>query len=346
MPASANALMFAACTLPEPTSSNRFPSTAGSSNARTLRAAIEEANAVAGADTIHFNIPITETGYSASPLAFTISPASALPNITDPVTIDGTTQPDFTGTPIIEINGAAAGLGADGLAVSAGSNEIRGLVVNRFDGNGIELSGAGSNTIVGNYVGTDVTGTLDRGNDEKGIRISGVADNTVGGSTSPDRNVISGNGLDGIGVIGVRATGNVIVGNYIGTDAAGTGALGSSDDGVEIREGASNNTVGGTTPGERNMLSSNEDGLEIEAGSGSGNVVQGNFVGTDVSGTLPLPNVWNGIHFHDGPVNNLIGGHFAGRRKSDRSQRTGRNRIRDWRHCRERHSRQCHPFQQ
>jgi len=114
----------------------------------SLREAIFAANAAAGTDTIRFGIGAGQR---------TIQPGSALPTITDPVIIDGTTQPGYGGTPIIEIDGSNAGLGANGLRISAGGSTVMGLVINRFipafpatNGHGILLETGGGNTIQGN----------------------------------------------------------------------------------------------------------------------------------------------------------------------------------------------------
>ena len=88
----------------------------------TLRAAIEEANALGGSDTIDFNVPTSETGYSAAPLSYAIQPVSPYPAIAQTTIINGTTQPDFPGTPIIVVDGAGAGAATDGLVLAAGSN--------------------------------------------------------------------------------------------------------------------------------------------------------------------------------------------------------------------------------
>jgi CSLREA domain-containing protein len=121
-----------------------------------LRAAIEEANALGGADTINFDIP------GSGP--HTITPAGGLPAITKPVAIDGTSQPGFAGTPIIEIDGNNQA--KDGFWLKPGSDgsTIRGFVINDFvGGSGIEIESSG-NTIVGNYLGTNVAGTAVDGN--------------------------------------------------------------------------------------------------------------------------------------------------------------------------------------
>ena len=114
----------------------------------------------------------------------TITPTSSLPLITRPVTIDGTTQPGFAGTPIIELDGASAGTGVNGLTIedSGAGSTVRGLVIDRFNGNGIELD-AGGNSIVGNFIGTDVTGTIALGNGVSGLSVFS-SNNTIGG-TSP-----------------------------------------------------------------------------------------------------------------------------------------------------------------
>ncbi|MCG8404534.1 MAG: hypothetical protein MI923_04970, partial [Phycisphaerales bacterium] len=124
----------------------------GDSGAGSLRQAILDANASPGTEVIDFNIP------GAGP--HTIQPLTPLPTITDPVVIDGKTQPGCTGVPFIELDGSLAG-SADGLLITAGSSTVRGLIINRFSGDGIELRTNGVNRIECNYIGTDVGGTVD-----------------------------------------------------------------------------------------------------------------------------------------------------------------------------------------
>ena len=158
----------------------------------TLRAAIEEANASAGHDAVHFSIG---SGIQ------TITPSSSLPVITDSVTIDGTSQPGFSGTPVIELDGSGAG-SADGLRITAGNSRVRAMVINRFEGQGILIQTNGGNTIIGNYIGTDITGTLDLGNAFQGVRITGGSQlNIIGGATVGERNIISGNDGNGVEII-------------------------------------------------------------------------------------------------------------------------------------------------
>ncbi len=186
----------------------------------TLREAIDAANTVVGLDTIAFNIP--------GPGPHTISPGSALPTITDSVIIDGTSEPDFAGTPIIELDGTNAGNDVDGLTITAGNSTVRGLVINRFGGDGIELSTLGWNVIEGNYIGTDTGGTTDLGNSSNGVYIHKAPYNTIGGTVAAARNVISGN-RTGVYIYGSGSTENTVEGNYIGTDKNGTADLGNSN---------------------------------------------------------------------------------------------------------------------
>ena len=274
------------------------------SGSGSLRQAILNANADAGTQTITFNIP------GAGP--HTIQQALELPNITDPVIIDGTSQPGYSGTPIVEIDGSALISGAPiGLDIRAGNSTVRGLMVNGYSLHaGISLNTNGGNTVETCYLGVDATGTIARDNGT-GLK-----------SASPNNlivdNLISGNGT-GLN-FGAGATGNVVQGNLIGTDASGTTALSNTKEGILLGAGASNNTIGGTTPAERNIISGNiQHGVHIrnQSGDPTGNVVQGNYIGTDITGTIALP---NGTHFHPymagvhiaGASNNTIGGTVPG----------------------------------
>jgi len=144
----------------------------------------------------------------------TLSPASPLPTVTDLVILDARTQPGWASVPIIEINGTGAGGGANGLTLSAGNSTVRGLVINRFSLSGILLTTNGSNTIEGNYIGTNAAGTAPAANGQQGISINGTSGNRIGGTTAGAGNLLSGNGTVGVGVSGA-GTGNAILGNSI-----------------------------------------------------------------------------------------------------------------------------------
>jgi parallel beta-helix repeat protein len=180
----------------------------------------------------------------------------------------------------------------------------------------INGSGTMSNTVSGNYLGTNPNGTAAIGNGNFGVSIfSGAQYNTVGGDTPAERNLISGNTSDGVWIADSGTDHNVVSGNYIGTDVNGTSALPNQSVGVRIFNKASHNLVGGSTPGERNVISGNgTDGVQIEWGGTTSNTVSGNYIGTDVNGTADLPNGLHGVEIDDSASHNTIGGNIPGER--------------------------------
>src|SRR5262249_47339532 len=149
------------------------------------------------------------------------------------------------GTPVIELDGTNAGAGVVGLRLSGGSTTVRGLAINRFDGNGVTV-GSTNNLVAGNFIGTDPTGTTDEGNGGDGILVSN-SNNTIGGTNLGDRNVISGNTGNGIrfagfviGILRIFASNNSVLGNYIGVNATGMAGLGNSGHGIFIDTMATN----------------------------------------------------------------------------------------------------------
>jgi CSLREA domain-containing protein len=280
----------------------------------TLRAAIQEANSATVVDAIIFNIP------GAGPHTITPTSTTNLPEITQPVTIDAYTEPGAveasnpSATLKITLDGVIAGSpSVDGLRISAGNTTIRGLVIKRFSGDGIEMFTNDGNTIQGNYIGTDITGEFPQSNSNKGIVVNDIADVTIGGTNVADRNIISGNAQDGVLVTGSTATDNVVQGNYIGTDDDGAQAIPNASsnsnafNGVSI-VGGPDNTVGGGEEGARNVISSNSgNGVAIVSEGASGNVVSGNVIGLNAAGTSPLGNGKHGVSIL-GADNNTIGG--------------------------------------
>ncbi|HEU4711074.1 MAG TPA: SBBP repeat-containing protein [Pyrinomonadaceae bacterium] len=259
----------------------------------SLREAIINANATAGTDTISFNIP--------GPGVKVISLVNTLPDIIDPVVIDGTTQPGYAGSPLIEIDGSNAAGGAHGFTVIAGGTTIRGLAIGRFSfGIAIFLRDCNNNTIQANHLGIDAAGTTVRAN-RNGILLSNSSNNLIGGTTAAARNVVSGNSFDGIEVGGSN---NTIQGNYIGTNAAGTAALGNSGSGILIQQPTFvNNLIGGTSAGAGNLISGNQRGITT---NGVGTTIQGNLIGTNAAGALPIANNGDGIRVDAADV--LVGG--------------------------------------
>ena len=265
------------------------------SGAGSLRQAILDANATAGTQTIVFQI--------LGAGVHTISPASALPDITDRVVIDGLTQPGFAGTPVIELNGLNAGVVTAGLNVLSGGSTIRGLAINNFNGHGIRLGTAGANTVRSNLIGTSALGNVAKANTGHGVFVDNTPNNTIGGAAAGENNVISGNTGQGVRVEGSGATGNQVVGNFIGTDLSGAAALGNGNDGVLLTGGASSNSIGVTAS---NVISKNgANGVEISGAATTSNVVQGNLIGTDSLGASPLGNAGSGVFVNGAPGNSI-----------------------------------------
>jgi CSLREA domain-containing protein len=241
----------------------------------SLREAINAANAAGGADLIAFNIP--------GPSPHSIKPVSQLPTITDPVTIDGTTEPDFAGSPVVEISGELAPLESAGLYITAGSSTVRGLVINRFvhglsnfnspSGEGIVIQGGGGNVVEGNYLGTDATGTVALPN-HTGIRVSFSTNNRIGGASPGARNIVSGNNRYSI-YFEASNIGNTAEGNYVGLTASGNAPLPNLA-GIVFNSGDQNVV-------RNNVIAANaRPGIEVIGGND--NLIHDNLIGTDPAG--------------------------------------------------------------
>jgi hypothetical protein len=272
----------------------------------SLRQAILDANNTPGADRVLFSIG---TGSK------TITPSAALPTITDSLTIDGTTQPGYNGSPLIVLKGASSGQAAyDGLTITAANCVIQGLVIERF-ANGITIRGSGAtgNLVAANYIGTNLNGGGAEPNAQNGVQILGAGNNTIGSSSVSGWNLISGNKGSGVVLSGPGATGNTVQNNIIGLNANANSALANGDDGVDLIGGASNNTVGGTTSVLANWISGNAfEGVWITDPGTSHNVVLGNLIGTDGTGSKAVANKDDGVWIQNGASNNLIGGTAPG----------------------------------
>ena len=196
------------------------------------------------------------------------------------------------------------------IAASTGST-VAGNVISGNTNYGVYLTaGSSANTVAGNRIGTTADGNSALANTE-GVRAeSGAANNTIGGTTTADRNIVSGNTTVGVHLVGTGTSGNAIQGNSIGTNLAGTAAV-PNPFGVLIEGGATNNSVGGTAAGAGNLISGNTNvGVEIAQAGTTGNVVQGNLIGTKADGTTALA---NGLGvFVTGTAANTIGGTAAG----------------------------------
>jgi hypothetical protein len=212
--------------------------------------------------------------------------------------------------------------GQEGVVILTAGNTIGGTASgssNVISGNlrGVLISGAGAtnNLVEGNFIGTDIAGIQDFGNAQEGIRIENAPGNTIGGTAAPassgsssvgSRNLISGNNV-GVLVLGAAASGNVVLGNFIGTDTKGMSDLGNSQEGVRV-DGAPSNTIGGTAAGAANLISANHWGITITGASATNTLVEGNLIGTDVTGNSGLGNELDGVLFLNQAAHNFIGG--------------------------------------
>lgn len=267
--------------------------TKADSGTGSLRSAILASNATVGPNTIDFSIG---SGAQA------ITPLSPLPTITHPVVIDGTTQPGFVGVPLIRLDGVSIPA-ATGLSIGAGGSTVEGLKVVDWS-IGIELSGAGSNVVSGDYIGNNGATALANG---VGVLIdNGSVSNTVGGTVSSAANVISGNSTVGVELTGAGTHSNLVEGNAIGTNASRTKALANAA-GVLITTAAASNTIGGSSAGAQNLISGNtNDGIEV---SGANlNRIQGNYIGTNAGGSAALANGSDGVAIVAGSSSNTVGG--------------------------------------
>jgi FG-GAP-like repeat/FG-GAP repeat len=304
-------------------------SNTGDSGPGSLRQAILDSNsnnAVGATNSIDFDIP--GTGVQ------TIVPLSSLPAIANPVLIDGFSQPGYSSTPLIEINGNQAG-GGDGLTITGAGMTVRGLDIDSFSqGAGIHVTGTGAtgDWIYGNFLGTDPTGTQAESNDY-GVEIDGGAANNLIGTNgdgvndAAEQNLISGNSFAGIWINGQGADGNAVAGNFIGTSVTGDVALDNGTSGVVysgvetgggvvIEGGASGNRIGADgssvdDAGQRNVIAGGAffaAVIEIIGAGTDGNIVAGNFIGTDVTGARSFYAYYqDGVEIAGGASANWVG---------------------------------------
>jgi choice-of-anchor C domain-containing protein len=284
----------------------------------SLRQALVNAVTDAGAQRVVFNIPSTDANYASG--VWTITPATALPQVTDTTLIDASTQPGYVGVPLVQIRGTLLGAAANGFTLSgAAGSAVRGFVLNGFPNCAIELQAPGGHTAAGNYVGTAVSGTTAAANGEVGICVHSHG-NTVGGTGTNDRNVVGGfvdspaNSGNGRGIrLTFGAANNVIVGNYVGIGADGITPVGNRHGVLLVN--AANNRIGGTSATERNVISGNlANGIFLDTWSGptSATLIQGNRIGTNAAGTAAVPNAGDGVLIQGSTSSTTIGGTAAG----------------------------------
>ncbi len=295
---------------PPTTALTNIVSTTADGGFGSLRAAIYYANDHPGT-TIKFDIPMSDGGYSNG--VFTIYLIGELPPLVSAGTvIDGATEAGYDSHPIIALDGSRVPLEAgpvSGLHLYGTNCTVQALAFENFSYAGLQLfcSQSVSNRVQGCYFGVEPDGTTAGPNFYAGVIFEfGPNNNFIGGATASARNIISGNTGEGILVSDTGTTGNVVEGNYIGADASGTAAV-PNQDGILVYRGAAEVTVGGANDGARNVISGNSgDGIYITDSSNC--VVQGNYLGTDWTGSRALPNVNGGVDVDSDAHGITIGG--------------------------------------
>jgi len=150
---------------------------------------------------------------------------------------------------------------------------------------GIFVQGSSNTIIVGNKIGTDVSGNNAVPN-LNGIYIQQNQNSRITG------NIISGN--TGYGIQINEENNPVLKGNKIGVNVAGAQALGNGLDGINIGQ-SENITIGGSNAGDGNIISGNQNGLVSVSGNSTISIL-GNLIGTDYTGNKAIPNNSNGIY--------------------------------------------------
>ena len=294
----------------------------GDSGAGTLRQAILDANANVGTDAIHFNIP--------GGGVHTIAPASALPKLTSPVTIDGYTQPGASANSnppdqglntVLQIEIDCTNAGTYCLIIGADDVTIRGLVLNRgIGGIATDFPVLVHNPIIeGCFLGTSPDG-LTAMELPSGITFGQHQNGRVGGTTPAARNLLNTTGTGTLFQSSFAPNnGSVIQGNLFCTDKTGLVPIGSatlSRYGIVLSGGGgagntSNMTIGGLTSAAGNVFACPNADLRLT--NMSDVAVQGNKFGVDPSGTKGISRgVGTGIYLEGGDDSVVIGGTAAG----------------------------------
>ena len=242
----------------------------------SLREAINAANAAGGLDTIAF------TGLGI------ITPTSALPTITSPVLLDG----GPTATPAVQITGASAGAGANGLVLGAGSSgsTVRLFVIRNFQGAGVVVQ-SDNNTLQRVWVGLGANGSDSVGNGGYGFSVSGNGNN-LGTAAGYAERVISSNNGGGIQITGGS---NTVQFSYVGTTYLGAAPAGNTGTGILISGASATNNVFKQLV----VASSGADGVRIASGASGNSFETNNLIGMNSTGDTPFPNIGSGISIVD-----------------------------------------------
>jgi hypothetical protein len=282
----------------------------------------------AGMDTIAFDIPASDAGCSAVSGVCTIKPAATLPEFTEPVLINGYSQPNTHANSLTVGDDAVLLIEIDAtnvnpvfyFPVSSSGSVVRGLIVNHINAGGLTCgygNCASNLTFAGNFLGVDHTGTAVLGTQQP-IYLQTCSGATIGGTAPADRNIIA------TGVVFSVCSNSAVQGNYFNVDKTGTAALAPAP-AYALNMGNSDHIlVGGTAAGAGNVFGAwGFDAVNIHSDNSGltsphDNLVQGNLIGTDASGTALLSPGKTGVNI--GSTNsssgsgtgNIIGGSTSG----------------------------------
>ena len=220
--------------------------------------------------------------------------------------------------------GAAAANTGQGVWVAGANNTIGGGVAgtgNVISGNDcgvlIDGSSAAGNRVMGNTIGLDAAGAAAVANRRTGVLVQNAAHDTTVGTDldsiadTAEGNLVSGNGDNGVQFWGSGVTSNAVRGNVIGLNRVRSSAVPNATQGIQIGNGSSGNTVGGTSPAAANVIAGNAlAGIELNGGGARNNTIQGNLIGTSDAGAA-LGN-GSGVYVVGGPAGNIVGGVAAG----------------------------------
>jgi hypothetical protein len=242
----------------------------------SLRAAIEAANAAPGTQIIGFNIP--------GPGPHTITLDSALPAVAESAVIDGSTQPGWSGSPVVAVRMATVDTqtlnSGPCINLSGSGSTLRGLSLSNCV-QGIILGGGGGHRISGNFVGTSLDGNSLSGWMWVGVEVASP-NNRIGGTEPADRNLISlSGGQSTSGINNFNADGTEILGNFIGVNADGNARL-DVVSGIIVSN--SQNVVVGSGSGGRNVVFGRRSGISVGS-QANGTTIRGNFIGINAQGT-------------------------------------------------------------
>jgi len=164
-----------------------------------------------------------------------------------------------------------------GTTVGGSGSDARNLISGNTSAEGVLVGGSTDSVVAGNYIGTTASGDAALPN-ATGVLVHATTSARIGGNAPGAGNVISGNTGSGVRIEWPTTSGIVVAGNRIGTSASGTAGV-PNDAGVTIVDGASANTIGGTTAGSGNVIAGNqEDGVTVDGPDADGNAILRNAI--------------------------------------------------------------------